>query len=725
MLFPLSLLVNAVTLALTLSMLLIVLWYDTTNAIHRFFAIFLMLVIIWNVGFLLLQASSILEISEQFTQFAESLVDIGFASSSVAIYVLTSILVGIHSRWFRILALSSIIVVVSYNVFLIVNNPNINTENNSLSPIFYVIFNSITVYIVWYYRRKFRYRTLILGILTFVIGQGVGFLNTETGIVTISTSISAIGALIISLSIVRQTIVQPLHERISQVEAIHSVSLAMTSQIATDDVLTTITEQAAKWLNADASSIFLAKDEQLHLVTGYGLPTKYINSKLKIGEGLAGRVLQTRKSIMLENYQRDWLGAPDVSLARITFGSTICTPLIYAQKAIGAIMVIASKQGRLFQQDDMHLLELLSAQAAVVISHGELFSEQRALTSRLEIALNQLRTVLSSTENPVLALDRQLKVIFANSAIHSLLEKTEITGEFIGNIISEDTFSFRYRDVVRDTNKSGGGHIYEMSFGERIYLCNLAPLGGKRIEGWVAVLNDVTELMELDRIKSEMIRMTSHDLKNPLQAAIANLDLLRDDVDELKNEEISLSINIIDQQLVRMHRIINGILDLERVRSGKGTSEMFDIGQLAKHTHAEWQEFADRNKVMLSTNIQDNLPKIVGDKQQFERALANLIENAIKFSINDGRVDVRVTSSGETILIEVQDNGIGIPSDIQPQIFERFFRGQQKGIEHVSGSGLGLSLVKAVVENHGGHIDVKSVKNEGTTFSIRISGTHS
>jgi signal transduction histidine kinase len=711
-----------------MSMLLIILWYDANNAVHRFFAVFLMLIIIWNVGFLLLQASTILDVGEQFTRFANGLVDVGFASSSVAIYVFTSILVGIHSRWFRILALSSIIVVVGYNIFLIVNSANISPEtNNSLAPVFYLIYDSITIYVVWYYRRKFRHRTLIIGILIFVIGQGVGFLNAETGVATVSTSISAIGTLIISFSIIRQAIIQPLHERISQVEAIHNVSLAMTSQIATDDVLTTIAEQAARWLNADASGIFLAKNGYLNLVTGYGLPAKYINTKLQIGEGLAGRVLQTRKSIMIENYQRDWLGTPDVSLARITFGSTLCVPLIYAQKAIGAIMVIASKQGRLFQQDDMHLLELLSAQAAVVISHGELFSEQRALTSRLEIALNQLRTVLSSTENPVIALDRQLKVIFANSATHALLGKTEITGEFIGNIISEDSLSFRYRDVVRDVKKAGGGHIYEISFGDRVYLCNLAPLGGKRIEGWVAVLNDVTELKELDRIKSEMIRMTSHDLKNPLQAAIANLDLLRDDVDELNNKEVSLSINIIDQQLIRMHRIINGILDLERVRSGKGTSEMFDLGELATDTLSDWQEFADRNHVKLSLQIENNLPRIVGDKQQFERALANLVENAIKFCVNDGEgeVGLRIRSKAEAVLIEVQDNGVGIPSDIQPRIFERFFRGQQKGIEHVSGSGLGLSLVKAVVENHGGNIEIESVENQGTTFRIGISGTYS
>lgn len=724
MLFPLPLLINGITLAITLATLLVILWYDANQAVHRFFAVFLMLVIIWNVGFLLMQATAIMDADEGFLWFARSLNDVGFSGSSVAIYVLTSILVGMHSRWFRILALSSIVVAVGYNIFLIVNTPRVNLDTNTnLSPFFFIIYDTVTIYLVWYYRRKLRYQSLMLGILMFVTGQGLGFLNPTTGISSISTSISAIGTLIISFSIIRQNIIQPLRERSSQVEAMHNVSLAMTSQIATDDVLTTIAEQAAKWLNADASSIFLEAENQLNLVTCYGLPKHYINTKLKIGEGLAGKVLQSRKSVMVENYQRDWLGSPDISLARVTFGSTLCVPLIYAQKAIGVIMVIAGKQGRMFQQEDMHLLELLSAQAAVVITHGKFFSDQRALTSQLETALNQLRTVLSSTENPVIALDRHLKVIFANSAANSLFEDVGITGEFIGNIISESDLSFRYRDVVRDTIKTGGGNIYEIAWKDRVYLCHLAPLGGNRIEGWVAVLNDVTELKELDRIKSEMIRMTSHDLKNPLQAAIANLDLLRDDVEGLNNSDINLSINTIDQQLVRMHRIINGILDLERVRSGKGTSEVFDVRQFVLDTVADWQDFAAKNHVVLSTKIEENLPQIIGDRQQFERALANLIENAIKFCMDNGNVGVDVQSVGDEIVFEVSDNGVGIPPQIQSQIFERFFRGQQKGIEHVSGSGLGLSLVKAVVDNHGGHIEVRSVEDEGTTFTIRITGT--
>src|SRR5690606_15741353 len=124
-----------------------------------------------------------------------------------------------------------------------------------------------------------------------------------------------------------------------------------------------------------------------------------------------------------------------------------------------------------------------------------------------------------------------------------------------------------YKEALRAI-RTRGSFRYEVELERKTYLCHVASLGDERIEGFVAVLNDVTELKESDRIKSEMVRMTSHDLKNPLQAAMANLELLREDIEPINNTEISLSVNNIEHQLNRMYRIINGILDLERVRLG-------------------------------------------------------------------------------------------------------------------------------------------------------------
>src|SRR5690606_1931281 len=150
-------------------------------------------------------------------------------------------------------------------------------------------------------------------------------------------------------------------------------------------------------------------------------------------------------------------------------------------------------------------------------------------------------------------------------------------------------------------------------------------------EGWVAVLNDVTQLKELDRLKSEMVRMTSHDLKNPLQAAMANLELLSDDLAQFDNPEMQASITAIDKQLERMNRIISGILDLERVKSGIPALEICRINQTVQNTINEMNDLANEKNIRITSKIEDNLPDFLGDTEQFERALINLVENALKF----------------------------------------------------------------------------------------------
>lgn len=382
-------------------------------------------------------------------------------------------------------------------------------------------------------------------------------------------------------------------------------------------------------------------------------------------------------------------------------------------------MVIAGQQGRSFERQDAYLLELLSAQAAVAIAHSRLFAEQQALTVEVEAAHSQLETVLEGTESPVLAVDRRLRLIFANSAAYQAFESLE-KGLRITDVLPGNVFPESYKSVLRDIQKSNGV-VYEIAYQDKIYLCHLAPLGESRISGWVAVLNEITQLKELDRLKSEMVRMASHDLKNPLMGAMAYLDLLNDDLKSRGMTDLQPSVEMITWQLERMNRIIRGILDLERLKFSTSSMQVCDPAVIVKNSMAELEDFIAQKGLKVNVAIEDEIPGFLGDGEQFERVIVNLLENAVKFTlIEGGQINLNVCKAGDDILFQIEDNGIGIPQAIQTHVFERFFRGQQRGIEHVTGSGLGLSLVKTIVENHGGKIWLESAENEGATFFVSV-----
>ncbi len=725
-----TLLINAVMLPLALAFLVIILWNDVRKELNQFFAAFLFLVILWNGGSMLAQGLTLIDPQSELIKPMIGLMELGFTGSSVAIYVLAAVIIKAHTRRFRAVALAGLLVLLLFRLLpIIVNAPSafvtssagqFSYQSQPLLVVFYVIFDWGTLYLLWRYRRKARSRTISVGIALFVIGQSFGFLNPELQTFSLSINISAISALIISFAILGDEIISPLAERNSEVEAIRKVNVAITSQTGIDMLLNQIATLAATLLGADGVGIFLKNKNQLKLVYAHELPHDPLHIQLAPSGGLAGVATDTLHSVHLDNYAREWRGVDDLPFARETFGSVICTPLIHGGEAIGALMVVAAQRhGRLFWNEDVYMLELLGVQAAVAIVHNQLFKEQAELTQQVEIARSQLEAVLDSTENPVLAIDRRFNLIFANPAAEDLFSIQNGIARPIQELLPLTVLPKDTMAVLHHL-RNHQAFTYEVAYGGKIYLCSLTRLGQARTRGWVAVLNDVTQLKELDRIKSEMVRMTSHDLKNPLQAAMANLELLQDDLMDNSNDEIWDSVKVIDKQLQRMERIIRGILDLERVKSGSLSLEMCHPSRIVQNVIYELRERAGDGKITLQTQIAEALPEFACDVEQFERAIINLVENAIKFTLPGGRVLVRVHEQDHCVMFEVEDSGVGIDKDLQTRVFDRFYRANQKGTEHVSGSGLGLSLVKAVIENHRGKVWLESASGVGTTFFVSI-----
>lgn len=722
-----ALLFNGLMLALGLGLLLLVLWHDPRSEANRFFALFLLMVVVWSAGSLLARAAAYASTDRTMIQTGLSLLEIGFTGATISLYIYSAVITAVRGRWFRMLALSGLGVVFTYQLLLAalsttrqpfrVSGEGILEYSFGFpSLVLYLSFQLATIALVWRNRLKIRARPLANGILLFSIGQVLGMLSPRLRTLGVAEDICAVAALVMSYAVVRQQIMVPLLGRGKQLEAVRDVGLAVTSRLHLQETLSAIAAQVAGLLGADGAAIFLKRDEVLVLAAVYDLPSQFVGFELPMGHGVAGTVAVEQRGRRVSNYHREWKGEADLPLAHEAFGAVACVPLVFANEVVGVLLVIHGRQGKLFDREDMHLLELLGPQAAVAITNSRLFGAERQLSSDLAAAKSQLEAVLTSTENPVVAVDRGLHVIFANPAARTLLDSAAAGG---GDGVPIPLLPPDVRRALRDLRRRRV-HIYEIAVQNETYLCHVASLGRPRPEGWVAVLNEVTQLKELDRLKSQMIQMTSHDLKNPLQAAMSYLELLIEDGETVFSDDMREYSSIVWAQLSRMYRIINGILDLERVQSGKSKFEECVLEDVLARVMVDLAANARTKNLTMELEIQEKLPAVWGDVQQLGQAFTNIVENAVKFTSPGGRVCVRAVPNKQSVLIDVIDTGIGIPADEQGRVFDRFFRGRQQQISDSGGSGLGLSLVKAIVDSHHGEIELESEPGRGTSIHLRL-----
>ncbi|MBC7870781.1 MAG: PAS domain S-box protein [Chitinophagaceae bacterium] len=232
------------------------------------------------------------------------------------------------------------------------------------------------------------------------------------------------------------------------------------------------------------------------------------------------------------------------------------------------------------------------------------------------------------------------------------------------------------------------------------------------------------QVSNLEQLKTDMIRIASHDLRNPLFVILGHLEMMRWDT---KHDPVEIA-SIVDhtEQMEKsartMQKIIADILSLERIEhsANEDTTIVFDLCALIAQVCFDQQPHATMLKRNLKMILPDEEIPIRGDLPQIREAVSNLVSNAIKYTRDGGDINVKVWSEGSKLVFEVEDNGIGIPEDQQDRLFQPFYRAQTQETAKIEGTGLGLHLVKNIIERHGGSMRFKSVYGEGSTFGFTM-----
>jgi len=238
------------------------------------------------------------------------------------------------------------------------------------------------------------------------------------------------------------------------------------------------------------------------------------------------------------------------------------------------------------------------------------------------------------------------------------------------------------------------------------------------VQRLLAEQND--QLRELDRLKDEFVSLVSHELRTPLTSIRGYVELLLEEEGQLDDDQRRF-LEIVNRNSERLLALVADLLFLAQIDAGKPGIELgrVDLNRIVEECIEASSPVADSKGIDLSLQAR-RLPKLEGDPARLAQVLDNLVSNALKFTPSGGSVELRLRAEDGQAVLEVQDTGLGIPEEEQGQLFERFFRSSSSTEAAIPGTGLGLTITKAIVERHGGTIEVESAPNAGTTVRVRL-----
>ncbi|MGB3969779.1 MAG: HAMP domain-containing sensor histidine kinase, partial [Planctomycetota bacterium] len=350
---------------------------------------------------------------------------------------------------------------------------------------------------------------------------------------------------------------------------------------------------------------------------------------------------------------------------------------------------------------------------------------------QLRLAATELRlavtdSVLTNLQDGIVVVDQGEQVLFANTVARTVLQFGETRDATLANAAAGGEIVAGMRSVLAaDLARSVKTCRVELGNGDERVVYVVRAIGEAAIPGGqqaqVIALEDHTAEERTARAKSEFIYGISHELKTPLTAIQASL--------ELANEPAGLStadrdqlIRVAHEESVRLSQMVAELLDLARIEAGltEFKRETVNMRELLNGLQAMHQPLADRKQVALKWTISDYLGDLVGDARLLRQALVNIVGNALKYTKAGGEVALSARLEGQELVLRVRDTGIGIAAEDQGRVFEKFFRAKSAEQSTIPGTGLGLPMARYIVERHRGRIELTSELGVGTEFRVYL-----
>jgi two-component system NtrC family sensor kinase len=490
-----------------------------------------------------------------------------------------------------------------------------------------------------------------------------------------------------------------LVKRLKEMETLIGIGRNVISVLDIDQVLLKVVEAAVNLTSAEEGSLLLLDErtQELTMRAAKNFDDQFVRTfRLRSDNSLAGQVLRTGEPVLLDQE------SPQKIKTLYFVHSLVYVPLKVHGRTIGVLGVDNRRAGRAFTRHDQRLLQALGDYAAIAIENARLYTHTEAERAQFE-------TILKETEDGVIVVDGQNRLILMNPTARAALGVNGV--EVAQRDLTEVIRHTEVRELFHNQSRQGEVKLDD----GRVFNAHLTSIAGV---GQAMVLQDITHLKELDRIKSEFVTTVSHDLRSPLTAILGYVEL------------ISRSGPMNDQQVEFVRRIqfsvqsittlVTDLLDLGRIEAGfDAQKEVTHLALVLRYAVDGLRPQAEAKHQNLNVSVPADLPRVLANPPRLRQMLSNLLDNAVKYTPENGTVTLTARAEGDLIILAIGDSGIGIPPADQPYIFDKFFRASNARQGYM-GTGLGLSIVKSIVENHGGRIWLDSKPDEGTTFTVML-----
>jgi PAS domain S-box-containing protein len=429
---------------------------------------------------------------------------------------------------------------------------------------------------------------------------------------------------------------------------------------------------------------------------------------------LAQRILYEQQPVIIDEGAISLL--PSRWVQPFGIKSMLLVPLISKDRVIGLMVLDHVEEGQHFTEEQINLATTIGTQATIAIENARLYEETMEEKDRTE-------TIVEHAFAGIMVIDPEQRILAVNPEIEAITGYTaeELLGKPLPAVFSEELWGedsllsevMRSRERVAPIEASLVGKNRT-----RDVLLGVTPIR----DGYLLNFADVSHLKEVDRLKSSIVANVSHELRAPLASIKAYTELLLDNLEGDDEQARHRFLSIIDQETDWLTELINGLLDLSRLESERYSARMdlLSINEVVDGVMALLDIQIRKKHVEVHLTMPSDLPLLVGDKEMITIVIKNLLSNAVKFSPDGGEVSVEVKARNRSLLIDVVDQGIGIPQEDLPRLFTKFYRSRLARDSGIRGTGLGLVLAKEAVDMHQGTIEVHSEPGVETRFSVTL-----